>query len=650
MNLLALLFARKEPILREQSPSVPKPSVDFATLLERMQKGTSTKLPQTDPLAKPQLWDTTIKNRPHPDIVVTTPKTIIKDHPIARKGKNFQDKKSKTFALSHKPLVRSFISSQATAFKSGGGSTKAAAKGAAPLAKSLETPKASQRFAKEEMSQTKNMDQVGQTPKTSLATLTQKQERTKIVEERPKSRPAQKDLAKGERKSVEDKGLEKREAPKKSFKKEKSLDELSYTTSLTPNVPKTEARQEARPIRKEKLHSSKPTHSAAFKSGGVSTKVAAKGAAPLAKSLEAPKASQRFAKAEVSQTKNMDQVGQTPKTFFATLTKKQERTKIVEERPKSRPVQKDLAKGVAREPATHMPPTQKEPAVQEPLPSNVEQKGARHASSLPHPQRPHPQKALQKAESSVTKPSKKSLPSKEPTIPEAVQTHLDKEISSNDGLMPNIAHPATHPSLTEAKKKSLYLDAKESPMAKTRSSGSKKKSVHLDEHPLGEELLQLSQKAEPITKEFKQRVEPSLHQSSFEDISNKTQHTAAMQDSLDQGGQSFEQHQDLAHTEHTHPQEPEPQIPELQKRIFTIRLDQTHININLTAKQLSLTFFSSATFHTDGNLGEFVEEVMQQSGFDKYKVTLKDRQKRIEILSKESRTSSSPRSVIDVKV
>ncbi len=648
MNLLVLLFAKKEPILQEQSPAVAKPSMDFATLLERMQKGSSVKAPQKDLLNKPRLWNTIIKNRPYSDIVAPTPKTIIKDHPIAYKSKNFQDKRSKTFALSHKPFVRSFTSSQAVAFKSGEVSTKVATKGAAPLAKSLEIPKVSQRFEKAEVSQTKNMAQVRQTPKTSLATFTKKPERTKIVEERPKSTPIQKDLSKGERKSVE----KREEVPKKSIKKEeKSLDELSYTSSLIPNLAKTEVYQEGRPIKQEKLYTSKPIHSAAFKSGEVSTKVATKGAAPLAKSLEIPKVLQKFAKEEVSQTKNMDQVRQTPKTSLATLTKKQERTKIVQERPKSRPAQKDLAKdGVSKSPI-HPPPMQKGLAGYEPLPSNVEQKVARPAPSIPHPQRPHPQKALQKAESSVTKPSQKSLPNKEPTIPEAVQTHLAKEISSNDGFMPNIAHPATHTSLKEAKKKSLHLDAKESLMAKTRSLGSKKKSIHLDEHPLGEELLQLSQKAEPITKERKpQRVEPSLHQSLLEDISNKTQHTAATQGSLDQSGQSFEQHQDFAHTEHTHPQEPEPQIPEFQKRILSIRLDQTHININLTAKQLSLTFFSSATFHTDGNLGEFVEEVMQQSGFDKYKVTLKDRQKRIEILSKESRTSSSSRSVIDVKV
>jgi len=606
MNLLALLFARKEPIFREQNR--PKPSVDFATLLERMQNGSSAKLPQKDSMAKPQLMDTT-KNRPHPEILATIPKTTIKitEQSIAHEGKSFQDKKAKHSNLPHEPLVRSFTSLQTAAPKSGKTATKAAIKGEVSLAKS---------FEKEKAAQTKNTKRRNEAPsrriEASLHTPSTKKPELGSV-------PVQKDLAKDDHKSIAPKGFEKKETHKNSPKDEKSIYDPSLTSSPTPHLAKKEVYQATKPVKKEKLHVSKSCHPAASAAGKTATKAAIKGEVSLAKSFEKEKA---------AQTKNAKRRNEAPSrrieaSLHTPSTKKPELGSV--------PVQKDLAKSVAQEPAIHTLPMQKELAANEPLLGNMEQQVARHAPPLPHPQRPHSQKALEKAEFSVVKPHKKSLPSKEsePAISKAIHAHLAKEIWDKDGLVHHTAHPTTHHSPKEPIKRSL----------------------HTDEHPVGEESLQLLQKAEPITKELKpQRMEPSMHQSSFEDFSSNTQHTATTQDSTDNSGHSFDRHQDFGQTEYTHTQEPEPQMPEFQKRILTIRLDQTHININFNANQLSLTFFSPTAFHNDGSLGEFIDEVMQQSGFDKYKVTLKDRQKRIEILSKESKTSSSPRSVIDVKV
>ncbi len=158
----------------------------------------------------------------------------------------------------------------------------------------------------------------------------------------------------------------------------------------------------------------------------------------------------------------------------------------------------------------------------------------------------------------------------------------------------------------------------------------------------------------PLKEVVSPSKEISVHQSGLEDSFKKVvEGSATLQNFQDQNqsSQSFEQYQDQGQTPHTHtPQESEGQLLEFQKRVLTIRLDHTQININFNANQLNLTFFSPAAFHNDGNLGEFIDEVMQQSGFDKYKVTLKDKQKRIEILSREKRRSSHPRSVIDVKV
>ncbi len=192
--------------------------------------------------------------------------------------------------------------------------------------------------------------------------------------------------------------------------------------------------------------------------------------------------------------------------------------------------------------------------------------------------------------------------------------------------------------------------SKKSP--KSQKSGVEARSKGIINEGIAARSIQEDQR--PLKEVVSPSKEISVHQSGLEDSFKKVvEGSATLQNFQDQNqsSQSFEQYQDQGQTPHTHtPQESEGQLLEFQKRVLTIRLDHTQININFNANQLNLTFFSPAAFHNDGNLGEFIDEVMQQSGFDKYKVTLKDKQKRIEILSREKRRSSHPRSVIDVKV
>ncbi len=190
--------------------------------------------------------------------------------------------------------------------------------------------------------------------------------------------------------------------------------------------------------------------------------------------------------------------------------------------------------------------------------------------------------------------------------------------------------------------------SKKSP--KSQKSGVEAKRKGIINEGIAAQSIQEDQR--PLKEVVSPSKEISGHQSGLEDsIKKVVEGSATLQNFQDHSSQSFEQHQDQGQTPHAHtPQESEGQLLEFQKRVLTIRLDHTQININFNANQLNLTFFSPAAFHNDGNLGEFIDEVMQQSGFDKYKVTLKDKQKRIEILSREKRRASHPRSVIDVKV
>ena len=89
-----------------------------------------------------------------------------------------------------------------------------------------------------------------------------------------------------------------------------------------------------------------------------------------------------------------------------------------------------------------------------------------------------------------------------------------------------------------------------------------------------------------------------------------------------------------------------------QRQNISLRLDKTFINVNLQTNMVHLSFVT----HQSGILGHtnvhnIVDTIMKESGFDNYKVILKDKKRRIDISSAYTKRKVSPqRKSIDVKV
>lgn len=93
------------------------------------------------------------------------------------------------------------------------------------------------------------------------------------------------------------------------------------------------------------------------------------------------------------------------------------------------------------------------------------------------------------------------------------------------------------------------------------------------------------------------------------------------------------------------------EIPHPQRQTITLKLDQTTVNINIQQNRLYMHFVSQIPMQIHADINEFVSEVMQESGYDRYRVVFKDREKRIAITSKESqKIASVGNSSINVKV
>ncbi len=115
-------------------------------------------------------------------------------------------------------------------------------------------------------------------------------------------------------------------------------------------------------------------------------------------------------------------------------------------------------------------------------------------------------------------------------------------------------------------------------------------------------------------------------------------------------GDSFEAHQaeSAGHVMDEHAFE---QLRRHEVRTIQLRLDQTLVNVTMHQRQLSLNFVSSQSMQLDGNIAEVVDAIMQESGYERYKVTLRDRERRITIDSKGREAArSEARSGVNVKV
>ncbi len=122
---------------------------------------------------------------------------------------------------------------------------------------------------------------------------------------------------------------------------------------------------------------------------------------------------------------------------------------------------------------------------------------------------------------------------------------------------------------------------------------------------------------------------------------------------FDQSFESFDRSsEEVAHT--PHPQEENLFERNLsgQKHSLRLRIEDTAIQIRLNNRQVVMEFVSQTPMHYEGDIAHFVDEVMKQSGFEKYRVSLKDREKRVHLDSGErkGKTSITKQSMIDVKV
>ena len=88
-----------------------------------------------------------------------------------------------------------------------------------------------------------------------------------------------------------------------------------------------------------------------------------------------------------------------------------------------------------------------------------------------------------------------------------------------------------------------------------------------------------------------------------------------------------------------------------QRQQFIINLDHARVKVQFINQAVHMHFYSSASMQIDAGVEQYVDKVMQMNGFDRYKVTLKDREKRKEIVSSPEVTiHKSASSIVDVKI
>ncbi len=85
----------------------------------------------------------------------------------------------------------------------------------------------------------------------------------------------------------------------------------------------------------------------------------------------------------------------------------------------------------------------------------------------------------------------------------------------------------------------------------------------------------------------------------------------------------------------------------IDHRVIRLQIEDTRINISYAHNRLNLTFISQQNLQMGQEIEQFVHEVMQESGFERYRVALKDREKDMKV---ESKREALRRSGVDVKV
>ncbi|BAF69733.1 hypothetical protein [Nitratiruptor sp. SB155-2] len=84
---------------------------------------------------------------------------------------------------------------------------------------------------------------------------------------------------------------------------------------------------------------------------------------------------------------------------------------------------------------------------------------------------------------------------------------------------------------------------------------------------------------------------------------------------------------------------------------FIITLDQTRIKINFHHQSIQMQFVSMTPLMMEDGLQQYIDKVMQQTGFEKYKITLKDKEKRREFSNTAVLPSArSESSLVNVKI
>ncbi|WP_201335424.1 MULTISPECIES: hypothetical protein [unclassified Nitratiruptor] len=84
---------------------------------------------------------------------------------------------------------------------------------------------------------------------------------------------------------------------------------------------------------------------------------------------------------------------------------------------------------------------------------------------------------------------------------------------------------------------------------------------------------------------------------------------------------------------------------------FIITLDQTRIRISLHHQSVQMQFVSMTPLMMEDGLQHYIDKVMQQTGFDKYRITLKDKEKRRDFSNTTVLPSTrSESSLVNVKI
>ena len=87
-----------------------------------------------------------------------------------------------------------------------------------------------------------------------------------------------------------------------------------------------------------------------------------------------------------------------------------------------------------------------------------------------------------------------------------------------------------------------------------------------------------------------------------------------------------------------------------QKQTLTLKFNEATVNVHLQQNRLYMQFVSQASMQLHPDMEEFISNVMQESGYEKYRVVLKDKEKRVTITSKEQKRLFNGNSSINVKV